>query len=410
MNTASNWHVPAHIPPELVVDFDLFDIPTGLKDPLEKWHSLARSNVPKIFWSPRNGGHWTFLDYEDIREGYRNYALFSNRNTPIPPVENWPVFQPQSVDPPDHSKFRSLLAPLFTPNAIKKLEDNVRTRTRDLIDQFADKGKCDFVRDFSGILPTGLFIDLMGMDQSRLIEFMQLADTFMRVETPEGKIQNVADIYAVLEDALLQRKQKQPNDDIMSVLLRAREPDGSHFPHEEIINCMFLLFVAGLDTVTSTMTYIWRYLARTPGARQHIRDNLHNREALNCAIDELFRINAVSNIYRRVAKDVEYKGIAMKADEKIVLPNTVANRDPNIFDKPEVIDLDRKINAYVTFGLGPHRCIGSHLAKAEVIIALQEWLPRIPEFHIDEREPIDIFAGPVMGFRKLPLVWSRGKE
>lgn len=406
MVTAADWNVPSHVRPELVVDFDLFEIPPGLKDPADKWHELSRANVPRIFWSPRNGGHWTFLDYEDIREGYRNYAIFSNRDTPIPPVENWPVFQPQSVDPPDHAKFRSLLAPLFTPNAVKRMEGNVRTRSRDLIDKFADKGHCDFVREFSGILPTGLFIDLMGMDGSRLIEFMKLADTFMRVDTPEAKIRNVADIYAVLEQSLAQRRREPLGDDIMSVLLQAREPDGSPFPHEEVINCMFLLFVAGLDTVTSTMTYIWRYLARTPDARRYIRENLDNRAQLNFAIDELFRINAVSNIYRRVARDVVYKGIEMKTDEKVVLPNTVANRDPSVFENPEQIDFDRKINAYVSFGLGPHRCIGSHLAKAEVIIALQEWLPQIPEFHIDESEPIDIFAGPVMGFRTLPLVWG----
>lgn len=406
MGTTGDWNVPSHVPPERVVDFDLFDIPPGLKDPAEKWQRLVQSDVPRIFWSPRNGGHWTFLDYEDIREGYRNYHVFSNRDTPIPPVDNWPVFQPQSVDPPDHAKFRNLLAPLFTPNAVKNMEGNVRTRSRELIDKFADHGHCDFVRDFSGILPTGLFIDLMGMDASRLIEFMKLADTFMRVDTPEDKVQNVADIYAVLEESLAQRKSAPLGDDIMSVLLSAREPDGSPFPHEEVINCMFLLFVAGLDTVTSTMTYIWRYLARTPDARRHIHENLDNRSRLNFAIDELFRINAVSNIYRRVARDVFYKGVEMKMDEKVVLPNSVANRDPSVFDDPDTIDLDRRINTYVTFGLGPHRCIGSHLAKAEVIIALQEWLPRIPEFHIDESRPIDIFAGPVMGFRTLPLVWG----
>jgi len=406
MGTTTDWNVPSHVPPERVVDFDLFDIPPGLKDPAEKWHRLVQSDVPRIFWSPRNGGHWTFLDYEDIREGYRNYEVFSNRDTPIPPVDNWPVFQPQSVDPPDHAKFRNLLAPLFTPNAIKNMEGNVRTRSRELIDKFVDHGRCDFVRDFSGILPTGLFIDLMGMDALRLIEFMKLADTFMRVDTPEDKVRNVADIYAVLEQSLAQRKSAPLGNDIMSVLLRAREPDGSPFPHEEVINCMFLLFVAGLDTVTSTMTYIWRYLARNPDARSYIRENLDNRSRLNVAIDELFRINAVANIYRRIARDVVYKGVEMKTDEKVVLPNGVANRDPSVFDDPDTIDLDRRINTYVTFGLGPHRCIGSHLAKAEVIIALQQWLPRIPEFHIDESQPIDIFAGPVMGFRTLPLVWG----
>lgn len=406
MSASADWNVPGHVPPDLVVDFDLFAIPPGLTDPVDKWHDLVRSNAPRIFWSPRNGGHWTFLTYEDIREGYRNSETFSNRNTPIPPVEGWPVFQPQSVDPPDHAKFRSLLAPLFTPVAVKRMEENIRRRTIDLIDPFADRGRCDFVSEFSGLLPTGLFIDLMGMDRSRLLEFMKLADTFMRVETADAKNRNVADIYAVLEEAIAERRKRPFDDDILSVLLQAREPDGRLFPHDEVLNCVFLLFVAGLDTVTSTMTYIWRYLARTPQARRHIRESLDDRARLNCAVDELFRINAVSNIYRRVAKDVVYKGIVMKTDEKVVLPNTVANRDPSVFENPEQIDLDRKVNAYVTFGLGPHRCIGSHLAKAEVILALQSWLPRIPEFHVDESQPVRIFAGPVMGFRSLPLVWS----
>jgi len=406
MNADVDWNVPAHVPSERVVDFDLFAIPPGLVDPVDKWHDLVKAEVPRIFWSPRNGGHWTFLDYEDIREGYRNHRLFSNRDTPIPPVEGWPVFQPQSVDPPDHAKFRSLLAPLFTPNAVRRMDDGIRRRARELVDRVADDGRCDFVRQFSGILPTGLFIDLMGMDSSRLREFMKLSDTFMRVETADEKTRNVAEIYAVLEETLSRRKRRPPSGDIVSALVAAREPDGRPLPHEEIVNCMFLLFVAGLDTVTSTMTYIWRYLARTPSARNHVRAHLHDREILNRAVDELFRINAVSNIYRRVAQDVVYKGIEMRKDEKLVLPNTVANRDPRVFENPETIDLDRKVNAHVTFGLGPHRCIGSHLAKAEVIVSLQEWLTRIPDFTIDESQPIQIFAGPVMGFRTLSLRWS----
>ncbi|MCA9504532.1 MAG: cytochrome P450 [Myxococcota bacterium] len=406
MDPRTDWHVPAHVPEDLVLDFDLFEIPPDLRDPAEKWHALVRSGAPRIFWSPRNGGHWTFLSYEDIREAYRNPQVFSNRNTPIPPVDDWPVFQPQSVDPPDHAKFRSLLAPLFTPTAVRAMEEDVRRRTRELIDGFADRGQCDFVRDFSSLLPTRLFIDLMGMDGSRLEEFVALSDEFMRVEDPAQKSRNVADIYAVLEDALSQREGRPPSDDIIGVLLAAREPDGTSFPRDEVLNCMLLLFVAGLDTVTSTMTYVWRYLARTPAARRQIRERLDDGPMLNRAVDELFRINAVSNIYRRVAKDVAYRGIEMKRDEKVVLPNTVANRDPSVFENPDAIDLDRKVNAYVTFGLGPHRCIGSHLAKAELTIALQEWLPRIPEFEIDESQPIQIFAGPVMGFRQLPLVWG----
>lgn len=406
MNTIPSWHVPAHVPPERVVDFDLFAVEPAIKDPVDKWQALLRDGAPAIFWSPRNGGHWTFLDYADIREAYRNYALFSNRDTPIPPVTNWPVFQPQSVDPPDHAKFRSLLAPLFTPAAVRQLEGEVRSRAAMLIEGFAARGHCDFVADFSAQLPSGMFIHLMGMDEARVPEFVALADTFMRVNDAADKQRNVADIYAVLEGVIADQRREGTGDNILGALLRAREPDGAPFPHQEILNCVFLLFVAGLDTVTSTLTYIWRYLARTSAARDHIAAHLEQPSELSDAVEELFRINAVSNIYRRVAKDIVYQDIVMKEGDKVVLPNTVANRDPKVFDNPQQIDLERRANAHVTFGLGPHRCLGSHLAKLEVIASLREWLPRIPQFRLDETAPLEIFAGPVMGFRTLPLLWQ----
>lgn len=406
MNTVKSWTVPEHVPPELVLDFDLFEVPAGMKDPIDKWRALVDSGAPKIFWSPRNGGHWTFLEYEDIREGYKNYQWFSNRHTPIPPVDNWPVFQPQSVDPPDHAKFRNLLAPMFTPAAIKKLEHEVRRRAHILIDDFAGDGRCDFVGQFSARMPSGMFIHLMGMDESRIPEFLALADRFMRVEDAEGKNQNVADIYAVLEDYFATKKQLPPADDIASALLGARDADGKPFPHEEIINCAFLLFLAGLDTVTSTMTYIWRYLATAPQARQHIRACLDTPDRLARALDELFRINSVSVIYRRVNQDLDYKGVPMRENDKLVLPNNVANRDPAVFENPTVVDLDRKVNTHVTFGLGVHRCLGQHLAKTEVAMSLREWLPRIEDFRIAPDADIEIFAGPVMGMRSLPLVWD----
>jgi cytochrome P450 len=164
--------------------------------------------------------------------------------------------------------------------------------------------------------------------------------------------------------------------------------------------------VAGLDTVTSTMTCIWRYLATTTDARRQIAGCLSQPNELNRAIEELIRFYAVSSIYRRVTRDMTFKGVTLKEDEMVVLPDNLANRDPAVFDRPREIDLGRKLNPHLTFGLGVHRCIGSHLAKLEISTALQEWLPRIPDFRLVEREPLKIFAGPVMGFRSLPLAWE----
>lgn len=397
--------VPPHVPHELVFDFDLFEVPAGMRDPLDKWRALVDTGFPQIFWSPFNGGHWTFLSYDDIREAYRNHEFFSTRHDSIPPTPGFPTLQPNGVDPPDHSKFRTLLAPLFTPAAVAGLKSEISRRAAALIDTFVGAGHCDYVAQFSQRLPTGMFIHLMGMDESRVEEFTELSDFFMRADDAADKTQNVQDICTVIRD-FFASKQRAMSDDIGSVLLRARDTPGSNVTHEEIVNCALLLFVAGLDTVTSTMTYIWRYLATTPTARKHIAAHLDQPDKLGRAIDELFRVNAVSNIYRRVTRDRDYKGVALKAGDMVVLPNNVANRDPVVFDRPLEIDLDRKINTHLTFGLGVHRCLGSHLAKLEVAASLQEWLPRIPDFGMMANADINIFAGPVMGLRSLPLEWQ----
>jgi cytochrome P450 len=405
VSTPKTRAIPPHVPAHLVVDFDFFEVQPGLRDPFDKWQALIDAGAPPIFWSPNNGGHWTFLKYDDIREAYRNHESFSNRHQSIPKTQGWPILQPNGVDPPEHSKFRNLLMPLFTPAAVASLQGEVRRRTRTLLDAFVDDGQCDFVAQFSGKLPTGMFIYLMGMDEGRLEEFIALADFFMRVEDPVAKARNVREIYGLLEE-FFRGKQKNPGDDIASLLIRARDAAGSGISHEEVINCAFLLFVAGLDTVTSTMNCIWRYLAASADARHEISGYLPHPDKLNRAIEELLRFYAVSNIYRRVTKDMTYKGVTLKAHEMVVLPDNLANRDPAIFERPRDIDLTRKVNPHLTFGLGVHRCIGSHLAKLEVSTALQEWLPRIPNFRMAAELPLKIFAGPVMGCRSLPLAWD----
>ena len=401
MTFALNY--PAHVPKELIVDFDIFDLPPGIEDPLVQWGTLLENKVPQICYTPRNGGHWIFLDYDDILEAYRNWEIFSNYQAPIPPIEPYPVFQPQGVDPPEHKRFRSLLAPLFTPLAIKRMEEELRRRARELIDKIADKGRCDFVRDYSSVLPTGMFLHLMGMSEDSLPEFYTLSDVFMRSSDEAVRAENIQQIYAVIEDYLGLRA-KNLGDDLGSVLLKARDENGKPFPHQDILNCGFLLFVAGLDTVTSTMTYIWRYLAHTPEARHRIRGMIDEREKLSAATEELLRINAVSNLYRRVQKDVVFRGIQLQENDRVVLPNSIANRNAAMFENPTTIDLDRQVNNHVTFGVGPHRCIGSHLAKAEIMISLQEWLRRIPEFSMELGVRIEAYLGPVMGMRNLPLI------
>lgn len=395
---------PDHVPPELMVDFDFYAMPEGLSDPVQLWHGLVRKGVPPIFYTPRNGGHWVFLRYPDIVECYRNHKKFSTYKAQIPPLEPFPVLQPNGVDPPEHDVFRKLLAPMFTPLAVRRMTEGLQQRAESLISGFADKGGCDFVKDYAAKFPTATFLELFGLPEQRLPEFLRISDTFFRSNEEETRKANLGELFAVLEE-LFRGKENNPGNDIASTIVQARDADGNQHRWEDIINCGFLLFVAGLDTVTNTMGYIWRYLATTPDARQKFRDKIDDPAAFMIALEELMRINAVSNIYRRVTHDFEFRGIQFRRHDRIVMPNTVANRDGNTFKEPETIDLDRKVNNHVTFGLGPHRCIGSHLAKREIMVSLQGWLRRIPDFELDENEQPSIFGGPVMGFETLKLKW-----
>jgi len=397
---------PTHVPADRIVDFDFFHVPAGITDPAEIWHDLVRRGAPRIFYTPRNGGHWVFLDYADIVEGYRNHEIFSTYQAPVPPIEPFPVMQPQGMDPPDHNVFRRLLAPMFTPLAVRGMVEELERRARTLIGGFAAKGECDFIHDFAARYPTGTFLYLFGLSEDRLDEFLLLANTFFRSTDPAARAQNVIDIYAVLE-GLFREKEKNPGNDIASAIVAAQGDQGRQHPWQDILNCGFLLFVAGLDTVTNTMAYIWRYLAITPAARQHFRDRLDDPDAFLRAIEELMRINAVSNLFRRVTHDCQFRGVQLRRNDRVILPNSVANRDPAVFANPDVIDLDRKVNTHVTFGVGPHRCVGSHLAKREVMVSLAEWLRRIPEFELmpDEGET-RAFGGSVMGFESLKLRWD----
>jgi len=398
---------PDHVPAELIVDFDMFHVPKGITDPTQIWHDLVKRGVPKIFYTPRNGGHWVFLNYDDIAEGYRNHEIFSTHQTPIPPIEPFPTMQPQGIDPPEHKVFRSLLAPLFTPTAVRKLMPELHKRSVELIEPLIAKGRCDFITEYAERFPTAVFLHIMGLPEERLPDFLRMANTFFRSADDAERAANVQEIYAELE-ILFRHKERNPADDIATVIVNARDKDGEQHNWQDILDCGFLLFVAGLDTVTNTMASVWRFLATNPSARQFFLERMDDQEALMPAVEELLRITSVANNPRRIAKDCEFRGVKFRKNDRLLLVATLANRDPKVFPNPQEIDLDREVNNHVTFGVGPHRCIGSILAKREIMVSLQEWMKRIPDFWLaDPQPPSTLYGGTVMGFKSLVVEWSK---
>lgn len=393
--------VPAHIPPELVIDFNYITAAEAGKDPYELFEKLARSNVPRVFWSPQLEGHWVCLDFDDMIEACRDTEHFQSfpvglgrglpgRPRPLIPLE---------IDPPEHGKYRKLLGPLFTPLEIDKLRGLIRGFARSLVAEIKPRGRCDFVRDFSRVLPTTLLLKLVGMPLERLGQFLEWEEDFFSSD-PERTERGGAAIARYIGEFVAQ-KRHDLGDDIASLLFRS-QVDGKPLTDEQVFDVCFLLFIAGLDTVPNTFAFAWRYLAESPEAQERLRD----RANIPDAVEELLRLNAIVSITRRARKDFVWHGAPLRQGDPILLPLGIINRDPKQFVRPTEVVLDRSSNRHVTFGAGHHRCLGSHLARAEFQIALEEWIREIPSFRLVKGAEPEMRGGGSMGLHSLQLEWD----
>jgi cytochrome P450 len=394
--------VPDHVPAERVHEMDF--IHAEVDDPIEYWRQFDRNQVPEIFFTRHNGGHWVFRRIEDIRAVMRDYQRFHNFPTGLPIEAGRPQVIPLEIDPPYHQKYRAVLAPLFTPAGVKLREARIREVAVSLIERVVAQGRCDFVKDISGRIPTALFLEFMGMPADRLDEFMVWEEDVLR-GTPDKSQPAMQKIVAYLSTFLKEQAQN-PGNNVTGAMVTARDKDGNPWTDEELMSASFMLFTAGLDTVTNTMGFIWRYLAKNPAARQYIRESLNDPLKMSCIFEELMRTNTVPTDTRRVKADTVYKGVLLKKDDVIVLPLPMGNFDPKLVENPETVDLTRKINPHIAFGAGDHRCLGSLLAKSEIEICLREWLTRIPDFEIEAGAKTRCWVKVIAGMDSLPLVWK----
>jgi len=396
--------VPDHVPPELVHDFDIWKLPTQFDNPHDFWMTLRDDRVPRIFYTPRNGGHWVLHHYDDTLEGYRDTGFFTNYPNGVPARRGGAErLIPVEIDPPEHVKYRNVLGPAFSPVAVKRVQEHIRARMVELIEPALDQGHCDFVQQVSGQLPTSVFLKLMGMPLADFDRIMEMEHSFLRGATPELQEDGANRILGYVAQ-YIERAVAAPGDDITGVLLRARDADGQPWSRAEVVNCAFLLYVAGLDTVTNMMGFIWHRLARRPDDQHYIATHL---DEIPKFVEELMRLGPPAVNARRVRRDGTWRGVFMKAGDTVLNAPANANRDPGQFPEPDQLIWDRaNARQQIAFGAGPHRCVGQHLARMEICIALEEWFRRIPSFRLDERQPLDAYVGNIMGFARLPLAWS----
>lgn len=393
-------NVPDHVPPHLVVDFDLYQVPGVAGDTQLAW----KNSLPEgpIVYTPRNGGHWVFTRAEDIEIMLRDSNRVSNSSILIPPPQSTIKVLPEQSDPPDHDFYRGSIAGFFTANQVSKREAEIRALTIELIEGLKPCGECDFIAEFASELPIVMFLRIMGLSIEHRGALRASAVKMVRGADAQAKTEGFQELQSYIA-ARIEERQRSPKEDIISHVL-STQVDGRKMTYEEALGLCSALLLGGLDTLASLLGLIGRYLAENPDQRRYIRAN---PAAMPRVVQELTRRFALVSVTRVIKVDQEYKGVRLKQGDLVLLPTMLHSMDEARFSCPFAVDFERKNTPNVTFGSGIHTCLGNVLARTEIRIFLEEWLPRIPEFWLKPDRELVVYSGPITGFHELWLQWRR---
>ena len=394
--------VPDHVPPELVRQAGIIYSPEFLSNPYEFFPAMHEKFPPVFYDVGPFGNCWVMTKHEDALFALRHAEYFSNEDaTPFPrDPANWFYFIPIEIDPPDHRKYRNIVDPVVSPQGVLKLEDSIRSLANQLIDDIIDKRECEFDEAFGRPLPVLVFLDLMGLPRDMCDTFVSWAMALLHSNDRQIMGDTLKKIGEYLQTQI-DAKLANPDDGLISRIVHA-EFDGQKISERERYGFVVFLFIAGLDTVFATMNNIWAWLAKNPDRVQEI---INDPDNINAQVEELLRVFSVTFSGRMVAQDVEMRGVKMKKGDKVTSILPACNYDPEVFPNPREVNFHRPKKIILAFTVGVHSCMGAHLARLEIKIALQEWLKRIPNFKLKDGAQIEYRPGGVVGPESVPLVW-----
>lgn len=324
--------------------------------------------------------------HEDVQFALRNPQIFSSADA-VDIGQERPLI-PLQIDPPEHVKWRRLMDPFLAPKQVALLEDDFRVLVNELIDGFIDSGGINFHEEFSVPLPCTMFLRLLGLPPDEMDTFVRWKDNIIRPAVEFGDVEAAAKIrretgqemYAYFTTEI-EARIAQPRDDLLTRLIQG-EVDGRALTLEDLLDIMFLFLLGGLDTVTATLDCTLGYLGNHPERRDEL---VEHPELMQHAVEEFLRFHTpVMGVIRSVDEEVEINGITMRPGDNLMVMIGSANTDGSVFDRPDEVDYERPDNKHLAFGGGPHRCLGSHFARLELRVALEEWHRRIPAYRIPE--------------------------
>jgi cytochrome P450 len=392
--------VAEHVAPGLVRDFDYHTDGAFLVDPFA---ALDRMREDRVFFSPAYGGYWVLTRAEDVRDAFQQPGVFSSAQFSIPTGVYPRTMRPLALDPPQHGQYRQPLAPLFAPAAVSRREPELRRICSDLVGGFAGAGRCDLVAELARPFPTTMFVVMLGLPLEEAATFQRWNhDLTHAYDDPSVRRDAAQSIVRYLDELVRAREKEDPaGEDLLSALTQASVA-GRPLDHEELVDYAFMLFVAGLDTVTAMLSFTFQALATDPDLRAKL---VARPDLVPQAVEEFLRARAIINTARVVTRDVTFAGVAMRAGDRVLLSTALASRDPREVDRADQIELDRTVNRHLAFGAGPHRCVGSHLARLELAIAVEELLRRVPDFRLVPDERTVVHGGGSFGIDQLVVEW-----
>jgi cytochrome P450 len=398
---------PVH---DWATDFDVMD-PDYIRDPAPIWRDL-RDRCP-IAHSERWGGSWLPTKYDDLQAMVKMVPALSSRSiTVIPPdpqlreeliaeikqygTENPPI----TADPPEHSAYKRLVLPFFSPRAVAGYQQMTEELCRSLLDRLEGREQVDAAVEYAQQIPPRVIAFILGIDMGRADEFTQWTQELLELGQTHPELRSAArhKIRNFFFEEVADRR-ANPRDDIISQLIDA-EVDGERLTDHRIAGICNLLLVAGIDTTWSSIGSALFHFGSHPDDRRRIAAD---PDLIPTAVEELLRFYSPVTMARKVMEEVTMGEARFIPGDKVLLNFPAANRDPDVFERPDEVVLDRQQNRHIAFGAGIHRCAGSNLARLELQVGICEWFARFPDFELSDPGAVTWAGGQVRGPRSVPM-------
>ena len=368
----------------------------------ERWDEMAAAHTG--FRSTVADGYWVITDGPAVQAALQDWRTFSSRSVTVLNADPSFLWIPEMLDPPAHTTWRRLLGRYFSPSSVAAREPEARQVAGELIDALRERGGADVLDEFARRFPTLIFMRLMGLPEDDLELFLAWTHDLLHLsydEDPDGsrQLSTMRAVSAYFDEQIALRR-GSPRDDLLSHAM-TWTIDGEPIGDRDLHAFCLLMFQAGFDTVPISVGWALYHFATHPEQRAEI---VADPSLIATGIEEILRVYSFVIPARKATRDVEIGGCPVRAGEMVMLPLTVTNRDPERYDHPLDVDLHRKATNHVAFGSGPHRCLGSHLARLELNVAVEEWHRRIPDYRVAPGQELRAH-GNMYGLKSLRLEW-----